>query len=298
MPKRFSASSAAQLMTCPGSANLELAIPGWKEPVRDDMAGAKGVGTRLHEVLQPFHAMTPTQLYNYAETVYDFSKLHHTRRKSLAAKQTEFDAWMDINYGGLLHGVPDTVFKDLLEFPPKLLRYVADVADYMGDLATTYGLQTRVRAEENLIAEWLPSKGGTTPDVTIVQPKRLEVVDYKTGAIPVSPVENSQLLFYAACLLHMAPEAEEFTLHILQPGNLDSWTAPISYLTEWMSLAIEADRRILRKDLTLAPGDHCTFCPANPHTRGDKGSPLCPAKMEQLYPTFIQEDELFKGLHE
>jgi hypothetical protein len=60
-----------------------------------------------------------------------------------------------------------------------------------------------------------------------------------------------------------------------------------------MNLAIDADRRIMRKELTLRPNDHCTFCPANPHTRGDKGNVMCPAMMNKLYPPVIDEDEIF-----
>ena len=50
-PKRFSASSAAQLMACPASGNLDKAIPNWREPERDDTKGAKSKGHAFHEWL-------------------------------------------------------------------------------------------------------------------------------------------------------------------------------------------------------------------------------------------------------
>ena len=62
MAKRFSASSAAQLMQCHGSAHLELAIPGYVEPTRDEMAGAKGVGTRMHDSFKEFTSWSDKDL--------------------------------------------------------------------------------------------------------------------------------------------------------------------------------------------------------------------------------------------
>jgi hypothetical protein len=60
-----------------------------------------------------------------------------------------------------------------------------------------------------------------------------------------------------------------------------------------MNKAIEADKRIQAKDLTLNPSDHCTFCPANPWGRGDKSEAKCPAQHRLLYPPVYDEDELF-----
>ena len=144
-----------------------------------------------------------------------------------------------------------------------------------------------------MIASWLPSTPPTTPDVAIVGPTTLDIVDYKTGAIKVEPIDNDQLMFYAACWLDKAPLAKEFTVHVVQPGNLTSWTAPVSYLRGWMEKAIAADKKIQAKDLTLVPNDHCTFCPANPWSRGDKSAAKCPAMEQILYPPVFDEDELF-----
>src|SRR5690606_8883350 len=48
---RLSASSAARIMACPASANLDVAIPGWTEPVRT-VGGAAQAGTDVHQVIQ------------------------------------------------------------------------------------------------------------------------------------------------------------------------------------------------------------------------------------------------------
>ena len=42
-------------------------------------------------------------------------------------------------------------------------------------------------------------------------------------------------------------------------------------LATFMAEAIKADEEITAGVTTLVPGDHCTFCPANPHGRGPRG---------------------------
>jgi hypothetical protein len=282
-------------MSCPGSANLELAIAGYVEPVRDDAAGAKGVGTVLHAFMDDhFTNENPTILVDYAFALREFAVKYHTFRKAVCDDRSKRLVWLSampigsIACAEILDWLPQ-----LREYPPKTLRFLADAAEYMADLLSRVPANARVFGEESVVATWLPSQPRTTPDVAIIGPSTLEIVDYKTGAIKVEPADNDQLMFYAACWLHRAPAATEFTVHVVQPGNLDSWTAPVSYLRAWMQRAIAADKRIQAKDLTLVPSDHCTFCPANPWGRGDKSEAKCPAQHKILYPPVYDEDELF-----
>jgi hypothetical protein len=48
--------------------------------------------------------------------------------------------------------------------------------------------------------------------------------------------------------------------------------------------AMVAEKKIQAGSTTFSPGDHCMFCEANPHGRGAKGKPYCPAMMSLLYP--------------
>ena len=230
-PKRFSASSAARFMACPGSANLELAIPGWVDPVRDDEAGAKGRGSIMHDILHSVSDLTPKEMEGMIEAMDYVLTLRRRRRFKMVA-------------------------------------------------------------EETLVADWLPSKPKTTVDLALYTQDELHVVDYKTGAIEVQAYQNDQLMFYARTLLHLAPKAKAIGLHILQPwAKTGSSLAVVTRkeLLDWADKAIEAEQKITAGDTTLNPSDHCTFCPANPHSRGDKGSPLCPAMMQKLYP--MEADE-------
>lgn len=236
-PKRFSASSASQFMACPGSANLELAIPGFVMPEVDDTKGARGKGTMLHEYFALVGQLKVSDLNKVVQALQYVVDLRSTRR-----------------------------FKVLIE--------------------------------ETVTADWLDSKPTTTVDLVLYTQDELHIIDYKAGVIPVLPERNEQLMFYAACFSHLAPKAKEATLHVIQPwapDGINSWVCSENDLEVFIQDAQAADRRITNVDLTLVPSDNCTFCPANPHSRGDKGRPLCPVMMNKLYPYVVDEEEILNG---
>jgi hypothetical protein len=76
------------------------------------------------------------------------------------------------------------------------------------------------------------------------------------------------------------------TLHIVQPwaDNMNSWFASAARLQQFKEEAQQTEQDLINGDTTLTPGDHCTFCPANPHGRGLRGRPYCPAMMALHYP--------------
>lgn len=233
MTERFSASVAGRHMNCSASANLALAIPNWTPPVVDEMAGAKGIGTARHAMLDPIMRLDPRAVDQFA----------------------------------------------------KLLRYVADLR------ATR---RFHVLVEETVQATWLASAPWTTADLVLWTQDEIHVLDYKWGKIPVEVVNNEQLLFYAVCYVPLAPRAKGVTMHVLQPPAdiYDSWYADTTELATFVARAQLTEKKVLAHDLTFGPSDHCKFCPANPHSRGDKGKPLCPAMMRMLYPDHTNEAEI------
>lgn len=234
MPERFSASVVGRHMACHASANLELAIPHYVPPVRDETAGQKAIGTARHKMLEPIVALSPGDL-----------------------------------------------------------RHMARLIQYVADLRSTRRF-TSVLVEESITAEWLTTKPSTTADLVLATQDEIHVIDYKWGKIPVEVVGNHQLLFYAACYAPLAPKAKGVELHILQPyaDNYESWFADTNEIARFMADAQKAEAAIQQGDLTFGPSDHCQFCPANPHSRGDKGRPLCPEMMRLLYPPVIDEAEI------
>lgn len=147
-------------------------------------------------------------------------------------------------------------------------------------------------SEHTVQSDWLPQPRPTTADLVFYTQDQLEIVDTKWGKIPVEAHGNVQGLFYAASYAYLAPKATEVTFHIVQPraDNMESWTISLSELAQFMNDAIAAQTAILAGDTTFGPSDECKFCPAYPHSRGDKGSPLCPATLKLLYPR-VEIDE-------
>lgn len=234
MPKRFSASVAGRHMACHASANLDIAIPNWVEPVEDRSAdNAANRGTNMHEI-----------------------------------------------------------FAKVMELGASDLRKMSSAIEYIADLRSTRRFKTMV--EVKMKAAWLTTQPETTADLVLYTQNELHIVDLKTGKIPVEVRDNAQLLYGAVTYAALAPKAKGVTLHILQPwdnGN-QSWFADTDTLKKFMDDAIAAEAAIQAGDTTFMPGDHCAFCPANPHARGQKGRPLCPVLMDIHYPKLLDEDEL------
>lgn len=225
MSEPFSASRVARLIQCPGSAHLELSIPGWVPPVVDDSKGAKGRGKLLHAIMQTAAQLTPKDIEHLVTALEYINKLRKNHR-----------------------------FTEL--------------------------------TEQTVECTWLLSRPHTTADLVLYNSDELHVVDYKFGAIPVEVVGNEQLMFYAISYGHLAPKARGVWMHIVQPaaGGCDNYFVTAKELKEFMLRAQAAEQKILNQDTTLHPSDHCLFCPAYPHSRGDRGKPLCPPAMKLLYP--------------
>lgn len=220
-------------MECHASAHLELAIPNWTPPVVDQMAGAKGKGTHMHEILEPLWELSAADMGHVIKVIEYIRTLRSTRRFN-------------------------------------------------------------VLVEEKVKADWLPSAPSTTVDLIFYVQDEIHVIDFKWGKIPVELVGNKQLLYYARSFAHLAPKAKGVTVHIVQPyaDVFDEWFVDIPTLFAFEQAAVAADTAITAGDVTFGPSDHCQFCPAYPHSRSDKGKPLCPATMALLYPPIVHEDEI------
>lgn len=175
------------------------------------------------------------------------------------------------------------------------LRKFSQALGYIADLRSQR--RWKMLLEESVEIDWLSSKPRTTADMVLYTQDELHVVDLKTGAIPVDPIDNEQLLYYACAYADLAPKAKGATLHIVQPwaDNCTSWYASTEVLAQFAADLQQADREIQAGDVTFGPSDHCLFCPAYPHSRGDKGKPLCPETMKLLYPDHLNENEIINS---
>ena len=173
--------------------------------------------------------------------------------------------------------------------PAELKAYVLALS-YLHELKLTR--RFKVLVEASAPAHWLDEQNPpiTTVDLVLYTQDELHILDWKWGQLHVPVKRNKQLMYYAMTFAHLAPKAKGVYLHIVQPKDA-SWDPEFAAvyvsadeLAEFADEMREAHQAITTGDVTLTPGDHCTFCPANPYSRGTKGSPLCPAQSDVLFP--------------
>lgn len=176
------------------------------------------------------------------------------------------------------------MFASIMSLPTADARRMAEAIAFVAGIRARRRFKTLI--EQVVQATWLTSAPNTCADLVLYVADEIHVFDLKTGKIPVSAVENEQLLYYAVTYGALAPKAAGVHLHIVQPwaDNIESWFADTARLQQFMADAQKAEAQILNGSTQFSPGDHCKFCPANPHGRGAKGKPFCPAMMSLLYP--------------
>ena len=185
-------------------------------------------------------------------------------------------------------------FAQLMTLPVNDVENFSAALSYVAEVRSRRRFQTMI--EQEMEADWLTTKPKTTADLVLYTQDEMHILDLKTGKIPNHPMLNPQLLYYAATYGFLAPKAKGVHLHIVQPWAdvMEVWFATAADIQQFMQDAQAAEAAIQAGSVTFQPGDHCTFCAANPHGRGAKGSPKCPAMMGLLYPPVIDIDEILK----
>lgn len=169
-------------------------------------------------------------------------------------------------------------------YTPKEQQGLAEAIMYVAQLRQTRRFKQLLEVTGE--GWWLASKPKTQADVVLYVKDEIHVVDYKFGKIPVDVFGNVQGKYYSLVFSPLAPKATGVRFHIVQPfaNNIDSCFFSKQDLEQFMLESQAAETAIVGGDTTFTPGDHCQFCPANPHSRGVKGTPFCPAMMAKLYP--------------
>lgn len=126
-----------------------------------------------------------------------------------------------------------------------------------------------------------------TADAIVLHKRRLTVVDFKTGVIPVEVQRNPQLRTYAVgALLSVARPIEFVDILVCQPraphpdGPIRREALRSSELKGWAQGLIAAAWRTQDANAPLVIGEHCRFCPAKP---------VCPAQRERAAQAAAEE---------
>lgn len=257
------ASSAARWLACPASARATEGLP-------DDETSYAAEGTRAHEVCE--------------------AHLRHCLKYWEAGRVAPV-----LGESIRLDGQPDD--------PAEMVRAANQYVRFIHDQWVGFPCRPSVFIEQEVdVSEWVPGGFGTC-DCLLIGGGLLHIVDFKYGqGVPVSPVRNPQLMYYALGAYELFRDIDDIDtvrMSIVQPRvqtEPETWQLPLADLLSWA-------REVLRPRAEMAwkgeggfcPGDHCkkTFCKAYPNCRAwqDKYGPL--AGFEPLpEPAALSDEEL------
>ena len=161
-----------------------------------------------------------------------------------------------------------TIDRDMIDGVNVMMRYL-DLED-----SDWSKVEFRVSLDDYFIGPPPVPLFGTV-DAALRDGATLEIVDYKNGSgVVVSPVENPQLLYYAAGVLREVPWADPIKLlrlTIVQPhaqgvAPIRSWEITPLDLLMWVDdVLVPGVHACAQPDAPLNPGPWCRFCPVAGH---------------------------------
>ena len=235
MPPRdhalLSASSARRWLHCPPSARLT-------EGMEDTPSPYTAEGTRAHALCE------------------------ETLRRSL-------DEWRQ----GSPEGYPaESAACDVDREPAEMIRAANAYVDFIHELWAGFAHEPTVCIEQRVdLSAWVPEGFGTC-DCLLIGDRVLHIVDFKYGqGVPVSPVENAQLLYYALGaydLFRLTDEIETVRLSIVQPriqAEPETWECSLQWLLEWADDVLHPTAvQAYNGEGLRHPGSWCRWCKLYP----------------------------------
>lgn len=256
------ASSAARWIACPPSARATENLP-------DEESEYAAEGTRAHEVCE---VALRRNLKNWDQG----------------------RALMEVVSGGALG-------ED--EKSSEIIRAANQYIDFIHEQWALFPHKPGVFIEQEVdVSRWVPEGFGTC-DCLMIGDGILHIVDFKYGkGVPVSPVRNPQLMYYALgayALFDGIEEIDTVRMSIVQPRiqeEPETWELSLADLLTWAhEVLTPAAQMAWKGEGEFCPGPHCKdhFCKAYPNCRAgqDKYGPL--AGFEPLpQPATLTDEEL------
>ena len=229
------ASSAARWIACPPSARLTEHMEGGSSKYAAE-------GSRAHEVCEA-HLRHCLKCWNAGQTA------------PILGESIRLD------------GQPDD--------PAEMVRAANLYVDFLHGLWLGFTSHPGVFIEQEVnVEQWVPGGFGTC-DCLLIGDGVLHIVDFKYGqGVPVSPVRNPQLMYYALGaydLFAATDEIQTVRMSIVQPRiqeEPETFEMPLEDLLDWAREVLQpAAEMAWRGEGVYHPGGHCRFCKAYPSCR-------------------------------
>ena len=235
----------------------------------------------------------PDQESTYAA---EGTRAHEVCEKALRYKLAKWEA-----------GKPFDLLSDWAQqsMPTEMFNAANQYVSFLHDQWVGFSCRPGVFIEQEVdVSRWVPGGFGTC-DCLMIGGGLLHIIDFKYGqGVPVSPVRNPQLMYYALgayALFDGLESIDTVRMSIVQPRiqeEPEMWELPLSDLLSWAREVLQpAAEMAWRGEGTFCPGEHCRFCKAHPGCRGwqEKYGPL--AGFEPLpQPAALSDEELGEWL--
>lgn len=235
----------------------------------------------------------PDQESTYAA---EGTRAHEVCEKALRYKLAKWEA-----------GKPFDLLSDWAQqsMPTEMFNAANQYVSFLHDQWVGFSCRPGVFIEQEVdVSRWVPGGFGTC-DCLMIGGGLLHIIDFKYGqGVPVSPVRNPQLMYYALgayALFDGLENIDTVRLSIVQPRiqeEPETWELPLSDLLSWAREVLQpAAEMAWRGEGAFCPGEHCRFCKAHPGCRGwqEKYGPL--AGFEPLpQPAALSDEELGEWL--
>jgi hypothetical protein len=235
----------------------------------------------------------PDQESTYAA---EGTRAHEVCEKALRYKLAKWEA-----------GKPFDLLSDWAQqsMPTEMFNAANQYVSFLHDQWVGFSCRPGVFIEQEVdVSRWVPGGFGTC-DCLMIGGGLLHIIDFKYGqGVPVSPVRNPQLMYYALgayALFDGLENIDTVRMSIVQPRiqeEPETWELPLSDLLSWAREVLQpAAEMAWRGEGTFCPGEHCRFCKAHPACRGwqEKYGPL--AGFEPLpQPAALSDEELGEWL--
>lgn len=187
-------------------------------------------------------------------------------------------------------------------FKPEMLEYCQGYADFVLERyadAKRRNIDALIFLETRLdLTEYIPEGFGTA-DAIVIADGTLDFIDLKYGkGVPVSAVENKQMMVYALGALHeygMLYDIHTVRMTIYQPriDNISEWEIYVTELKHWAEKEL-VPRAAMAFDGQgeFVPGDHCLFCKARAVCKANADALLEVLKHDFTDAVLMADDEI------
>jgi hypothetical protein len=163
-------------------------------------------------------------------------------------------------------------------FKEEMLHYTDEYHDYIYNVMLSHPVKPALAVEKRLDYSHIAPEGFGTGDCIIRAGNLLYVIDFKYGkGVPVSAVENTQMMLYALGALKEYELTNFFTtvkMIVIQPrleGGISEWECPVEGLIAWGESIKPIAKLAFEGGGQFCAGEHCRWCKARPTcgTRAD-----------------------------